>query len=162
MEMNMLNQLKNLTARIGGCSELVDFCLHARKRLLITYYRLTGINADRGWTAKVDDKVLDDFCQNLVDYLSTGHFTAYERFIRELENRDQLAKAKAIYPSLSANTEQIMEIYDTHLENAIGGSNTQELQYALSMVGEALAERFALEDKFIALVLDKDNENPPV
>lgn len=155
----MLNQLENLTARIGGCSELVDFCLHARKQLLITYYHLAGINADRGWTAKVDDKVLDDFCQNLVDYLSTGHFTAYERFIRELESRDQLAKAKAIYPSLSANTEQIMEIYDTHLENAIGGNNTQELQYALSMVGEALAERFALEDKFIALVLDKDNEN---
>ena len=155
----MLNQLENLTARIGGCSELVDFCLHARKQLLITYYQMAGLKPNKELSTTLDEKSLDDFCQNLVDYLSTGHFTAYERFIRELEGSEQLAQATLIYPFLQANTEQIMQIYDTHLENAIGANSYQKLQYALSMVGEALAERFVLEDKFIKLVLEKAAAN---
>ena len=150
----MLNQLENLIARVGGCSELVDFCLHARKQLLVTYYQLVGIKPNKEWSATLDEKILDDFCQNLVDYLSVGHFTAYEQFIRQLEKQEKLSQARLIYPYLRENTEQIMECYDTHLENAITGNNYQELQYALSMIGEALAERFVLEDKFIQLVLD--------
>ena len=151
----MLNQLEVLASRVGGCSDLVDFCLHSRKQLLIAYYQMVGIKPNKDSLSTLDENALDTFCQSLVDYLSTGHFTAYERFIEEMEGTEQLAKAALIYPSLQANTEQIMRVYDTHLENAIDHDNCMEFQQALSEVGEALEARFTLEDKFIQLALEK-------
>jgi len=158
----MLNQLENLTARIGGCSELVDFCLHSRKQLLIAYYQMAGLKPNKESCTALDEKALDTFCQHLVDYLSTGHFIAYGRFIKELEGTTQLAQASLIYPSLRANTDQIMQVYDTHLENAIDADNSIEFQLVLSVVGEVLAERFVLEDKFISLALEKIEENQSI
>lgn len=155
----MLNQLEILTARVGGCSELVDFCLQSRKQLLVAYYQMVGIKPNKESLSTLDENALDNFCQNLVDYLSTGHFTAYERFIKELEGTEQLAVAALIYPSLKANTAQIMQVYDSHLEIAIDHDNYQEFQAALSAVGEALESRFTLEDKFIGLVLERNEEN---
>jgi len=151
----MLNQLEVLTARVGGCSELVDFCLHSRRQLLVTYYQLVGIKPNKESLTALDENALDAFCQNLVDYLSTGHFTVYHRFITELEGTEQLAKATLIYPSLQENTQLIMSIYDSHLETAIDHDNCLEFQQALSAVGEALEARFTLEDKFIQLALEK-------
>ena len=34
----MLNQLENLTERVGGSNELVDRWLHVRKHLLVAHY----------------------------------------------------------------------------------------------------------------------------
>jgi len=155
----MLNQLEVLTARVGGCSELVDFCLRSRKQLLVTYYQMAGIKPNKETLTTLDENALDTFCQHLVDYLSTGHFTVYERFIKELEGTEQLAKASLIYPSLKANTDQIMEIYDSHLETAIDDDNCVEFQRVLSVIGEALEARFTLEDKFIKLALEKNDDN---
>lgn len=39
----MLNQLENLTERVGGSNELVDRWLHVRKHLLVAYYKLVGL-----------------------------------------------------------------------------------------------------------------------
>ncbi|MFA1647252.1 MAG: Rsd/AlgQ family anti-sigma factor, partial [Enterobacteriaceae bacterium] len=64
--------------------------------------------------------------------------------------------ATKIYPQLEANTQQIMDYYDSTLENAIDHDNYLEFQQALSDLGEALEERFTLEDKLIALALDND------
>ena len=36
----MLNQLENLTERVGGSNELVDRWLQVRKHLLVAYYNL--------------------------------------------------------------------------------------------------------------------------
>ncbi|CAX57799.1 Rsd/AlgQ family anti-sigma factor [Erwinia billingiae] len=156
----MLNQLEVLTARVGGCSDLVDFCLRSRRQLLIAYYRLVGIKPNKESLTTLDENALDSFCQGLVDYLSTGHFTVYQRFIQEMEGSEQLAKAALIYPSLQANTEMIMQVYDTHLEKAIDHDNCLEFQNALSTVGEALEARFTLEDRFIQLALEKTADKP--
>ncbi|CCP01362.1 Regulator of sigma D [Erwinia amylovora Ea644] len=152
----MLNQLEVITARFGGCSELVDFCLHARRQLLVAYYQMVGIKPNKESPTTLDENALDAFCQNLVDYLSNGHFTIYERFIKELEGTELLAKAALIYPSLQKNTAQIMQLYDTHFEAAIDHDNDHNFQHALSVVGEALEARFTLEDRFIQLALKKN------
>ena len=57
----MLNQLENLTARVGGCSELVDFCLHARKQLLVAYYQMVGIKPNKESMTTLDENALDTF-----------------------------------------------------------------------------------------------------
>ncbi|EHN8794666.1 MULTISPECIES: Rsd/AlgQ family anti-sigma factor [Enterobacter] len=150
----MLNQLKSLTERVRGSNKLVDRWLHVRKHLLVAYYNLVGIKPGKESFMRLNEKALDDFCQSLVDYLSDGHFNIYERIIREMEGTTPYLAASKLYPLLEANTQQIMDYYDSTLENAIDHDNYLEFQQALSDLGEALEERFTLEDRLIALVLD--------
>lgn len=152
----MLNQLESLTERVRGSNKLVDRWLHVRKHLLVAYYNLVGIKPGKESFMRLNEKALDDFCQSLVDYLSDGHFNIYERIIREMEGTNASLAASKLYPQLEANTQQIMDYYDSTLENAIDHDNYLEFQQALSDLGEALEERFTLEDKLIALVLDND------
>lgn len=150
----MLNQLESLTERVRGSNKLVDRWLHVRKHLLVAYYNLVGIKPGKESFMRLNKKALDDFCQSLVDYLSDGHFNIYERIIREMEGTTPYLAASKLYPLLEANTQQIMDYYDSTLENAIDHDNYLEFQQALSDLGEALEERFTLEDRLIALVLD--------
>ena len=150
----MLNQLESLTERVRGGNKLVDRWLHVRKHLLVAYYNLVGIKPGKESFMRLNEKALDDFCQSLVDYLSDGHFNIYERIIREMEGTTPYLAASKLYPLLEANTQQIMDYYDSTLENAIDHDNYLEFQQALSDLGEALEERFTLEDRLIALVLD--------
>ena len=152
----MLNQLESLTERVRGSNKLVDRWLHVRKHLLVAYYNLVGIKPGKESFMRLNEKALDDFCQSLVDYLSDGHFNIYERIIREMEGTTPYLAASKLYPLLEANTQQIMDYYDSTLENAIDHDNYLEFQQALSDLGEALEERFTLEDKLIALALDND------
>lgn len=151
----MLNQLESLTERVRGSNKLVDRWLHVRKHLLVAYYNLVGIKPGKESFMRLNEKALDDFCQSLVDYLSDGHFNIYERIIREMEGTTPYLAASKLYPLLEANTQQIMDYYDSTLENAIDHDNYLEFQQALSDLGEALEERFTLEDKLIALALDR-------
>ena len=152
----MLNQLESLTERVGGSNNLVDRWLHDRKHLLVAYYNLVGIKPGKESFMRLNEKALDDFCQSLVDYLSDGHFNIYERIIREMEGTNPYLAASKLCSLLEANTQRIMEYYDSTLENAIDHDNYLEFQQALSDLGEALEERFTLEDKLIVLVLDND------
>jgi len=156
MESNMLNQLENLTERVGGSNKLVDRWLHVRKHLLVAYYNLVGLKPGKESWMRLNEKALDDFCQSLVDYLSDGHFNIYERIIREMEGTPPYLAASKLYPLLETNTQLIMDYYDSSLENAIDHDNYLEFQQALSGLGEALEERFTLEDKLIALALDNN------
>ena len=151
------NQLDNLTERVRGSNKLVDRWLHVRKHLLVAYYNLVGIKFVKKIVHEAKrkkKKALDDFCQSLVDYLSAGHFSIYERILHKLEGNGQLARAAKIWPQLEANTQQIMDYYDSSLETAIDHDNYLEFQQVLSDIGEALEARFVLEDKLILLVLD--------
>ena len=60
----MLNQLDVLTERVGGSNELVDFWLNARRQLLVAYYQVVGIKPNKESLTALDEKALDDFCQN--------------------------------------------------------------------------------------------------
>ena len=155
----MLNQLENLTERVGGNNKLVDRWLLVRKHLLVAYYNLVGLKPGKESFMRLNEKALDDFCQSLVDYLSSGHFNIYERIIGEMEGSTPLLAATKIYPQLEANTKQMMDYYDTCLENAIDHDNYLEFQQALSDIGESLEARFALEDKLLALVVAHDQKD---
>lgn len=150
----MLNQLESLTERVGGSNNLVDHWLQARKHLLVAYYNLVGIKPGKGSYMLLNEKALDDFCQGLVDYLSSGHFSIYERIVGEMKGSNLQISATKLYPLLEENTQKIMDLYDSSLENAIDHDNCMEFQLALSDISEALEARFTLEDRLIALAFD--------
>lgn len=150
----MLNQLESLTERVKGHHRLVDRWLNIRKHLLVAYYNLVGLKPGKESFMRLNEKALDDFCQRLVDYLSAGHFSIYERIIHKMEGDSPLLSATKIWPQLDANTQLIMDFYDSTLENAIDQDNCYEFQQALSDIGEALEARFRLEDKLIMLAFE--------
>lgn len=161
----MLNRLERLTQRVGGSNELVDQWLHARKELLVSYCTLVGLKPNKEKHTPLNEKALDNFCHNLVDYLSAGHFHLYQRVIDEVEGANSPIKLQAakIYPALELNTEAIMAFHDSYTENDIDDDNAFAFHYALSDVGEALDARFKLEDQLITLAFDRSNheEKPP-
>ncbi|AIA69253.1 regulator of sigma D [Pectobacterium atrosepticum SCRI1043] len=152
----MLNQLQSLTEYVGGNNALIDQWLQARKQLLVAYYHLVGIKPNKEALSLLDEEALDNFCQNLVDYLSTGHFHLYEKMLHEAATHSEqvLALSTQLDFALQNNTQQIMTFYDSHLAAAIDHDNCIEFQQALSSVGEALEERFTLEDNMIKQVYD--------
>ncbi|MDX5630902.1 MULTISPECIES: sigma D regulator [unclassified Brenneria] len=152
----MLNQLQSLTELVGGNNALIDQWLQARKQLLIAYYHLVGIKPNKDAYSRLDEKALDNFHQYLVDYLSAGHFHAYERVLQEAAtlSEQKLSQSEKIDFALQNNTQQIMDCYDSHLATSIDHDNCMAFQQALSAIGETLEERFTLEDKMIRLVCD--------
>lgn len=145
----MLNQLENLTERVGGSNELVDHWLHARKQLLVAYYHLVGIKPNKESHTALDEKALDAFCQGLVDYLSAGHFSIYNHIMGKLKAENIPPDTTHIHSGLETNTQKIMALYDSHLENAIDSDDAVELQQVLSTLGEYLEARFTLEDRLL-------------
>ncbi|MGL9722629.1 sigma D regulator [Sodalis sp. (in: enterobacteria)] len=145
----MLNQLENLAKCVAGNNEFIDQWLQARKGLLVAYYHLIGLKPNKEKHTPLDEEALDAFCHQLVDYLSAGHFHVYDRIVPEGETTSAL-----IYSALQENMQQIMALYDNHLESAIDHDNYLAFQEALSGVGEALANRFILEDKLIQQALE--------
>ncbi len=59
----MLNQLENLTERVGGSNELVDRWLHVRKHLLVAYYKLVGLKPGKESFMRLNEKALDSFAK---------------------------------------------------------------------------------------------------
>jgi regulator of sigma D len=135
---------ESLTERVRGSNKLVDRWLHVRKHLLVAYYNLVGIKPGKESFMRLNEKALDDFCQSLVDYLSDGHFNIYERIIREMEGTTPYLAASKLYPLLEANTQQIMDYYDSTLENAIDHDNYLEFQQALP----TLAKRWKSDSRW--------------
>lgn len=156
----MLNRLERLTQRVGGSNEFIDQWLHARKELLVSYCTLVGLKPNKEKHTPLNEKALDNFCHNLVDYLSAGHFHLYQRIIDEVAGINSPKKliASKIYPALELNTEAIMAFHDSYTENDIDDENAFAFHYALSDIGEALDARFQLEDQLIILAFEPDED----
>lgn len=159
----MLNRLESLTQRVGGSNELVDQWLQARKQLLVAYCSLVGIKPNKEKHTPLNEKALENFCHNLVDYLSAGHFHIYDKIIKQVEGSasPKMALATKFYPKLQANTEAVMAFHDRYTEVVIDQDVCEELNQALSDIGEALASRFALEDQLIQLAAETWQQGQP-
>lgn len=147
----MLNQLESLTQRVGGNNQLVDQWLQAREQLLVAYYSLVGIKPSKGKPTPLNEKALENFYHNLLDYLSAGHFHVYAKIIKQVEGSasPKMALTTKFYPKLEANTEAIMAFHDRYSGVELDQDLCLEFNQALSDIGETLASRFALEDQLI-------------
>ncbi|AJJ10649.1 regulator of sigma D [Yersinia rohdei] len=147
----MLNRLENLTQRVGGSNELIDQWLHARKELLVSYCAVIGIKPQKEKHTPLNGKALENFCHNLVDYLSSGHFQIYDRIIKQVEGASspKMTLTTKFYPALQNNTQTIMAFHDSYTNIEIDDDNCTEFQQALSDIGESLDARFKLEDQLI-------------
>ena len=145
----MLEGCKNARERWGGVHKLIDNWLTARQELIVQYCNLLAskpLAADYALGQQVQD-----FCQSMMDYCSTGHFEIYEQLIREAKEFDDggLELARQLVPQLDALTGRCVDFNDTYDERC-GFEQLAQLPAALSAIGEVLEDRFELEDQLIA------------
>jgi regulator of sigma D len=134
-----------------------------RNTVLSQYYNLAS-QADE-IESKYDLIVdqLQEFCQELVDYLATGHFEIYRRLEEGEERRDDMiGLAGEIYTAITNTTQAAIDFNDMYdLSEGIDTMMMDELPRHLSTLGVQLATRIELEDKFIDTLLSKHNPDKP-
>ena len=146
----MLEKCRNAQERWGGVSEIIDNWLEERQQLISLFVALPQQNVHEGLTERIQE-----FCQVMMDYISSGHFEVYEQLLKEGSefNDGSLEKAQELFPRIQTSTDAALDFNDDY--SAFDGQTLQdirELSTQLSTLGEALEERFALEDAMIEIL----------
>lgn len=138
--------------RRTGSQELVQKLISERTEMLVLYCRLAGLDTkgERRHTPAV--KLLQEFCEVMVDYLAAGHFSLYERIVNGNERRLPFFKlAGQLYPRIAETTQAALDFNDKY-----DGKNGLELSMSfdddLSQLGELLANRIEMEDRLLKVV----------
>jgi len=134
--------------RRRGSRDLVEKLISERTEMLATFCRLAGIEP---YTAnKPVQKLLQEFCQILVDYVAAGHFALYERIVAGTERRRGLSElAVEIYPRIATSTDNALDFNDKY-DCGDHCTALESLGADLSRLGEELAVRIELEDRLLA------------
>ena len=130
--------------------------INERNEVLSLYCNLAGCDGSEAMkTENIEPQILQEFCQILIDYIATGHFELYRRITEGEEKRkDMISLADTIYPRIQQTTQIAVDFNDMY----DGGNDYTDilkstLQDNLSKLGEELATRIELEDKFIYTLL---------
>ena len=129
--------------------------IEERNSVLTHFYKL----AQQAKTSDNDQRstleMLEEFCQELVDYMATGHFEIYRRIEEGNERRDDIIKlADQIMPRINDTTQIAVAFNDIYDDTENISENTyKQLPNYLAKLGEELATRIDLEDQFINTLL---------
>ncbi|MDP0589412.1 MAG: sigma D regulator [Candidatus Endonucleobacter bathymodioli] len=152
----MLEDCRAAKERWGGVSKIIDRWLSERQDMIVLYCSINGVEQLGSDKRSLIIK-LKEFCQIMVDYVSVGHFEIYEQLNQEGFEFDDggIEIAQALYPQIESNTHECLDFNDRcELISSVKG-----LQEALSALGEALEERFILEDKLIETLHESHRES---
>jgi regulator of sigma D len=125
-----------------------------RTEMFALYWRLAGLNTSTGeHRHEPVQKLLQEFCQILVDYIAAGHFSLYERIVNGTERRREVATlASELYPRIAETTQLALDFNDKY-DCGENGVVPDSFQKDLSRLGEELAVRIELEDKLISRLI---------
>jgi len=129
--------------------------IEERNSVLSQYYSLAKITEDPATDLHNTAEVLEEFCQELVDYMAIGHFEIYRRIEDGSERRDEIVKlAEQIMPRINDTTQVAIAFNDLYDDTSnINEDAFDQLPNYLAKLGEELATRIDLEDKFINTLL---------
>ncbi|OUS25523.1 anti-RNA polymerase sigma 70 factor ['Osedax' symbiont bacterium Rs2_46_30_T18] len=152
----MLEKCKGAQERWGGVSEIIDAWLDGRQVLISHFVSLPSQSITHGL-----NEHLNLFCGLLMDYLSSGHFEIYEQLLREGSDFDDgsLEEAQKLFPMIQSSTDRALDFNDKF--SSMSDPCVQEIrEFAeqLSQLGEALENRFTLEDRMIELLHSTHSE----
>lgn len=138
--------------RRAGSRELVQKLISERTEMLALYCRLAGLDTKSERRHAPAVKLLQEFCEVMVDYLAAGHFSLYERIVNGSERRLPFARlADQLYPRIAEITQAALDFNDKY-----DGKNGLELSMSfdddLSHLGESLASRIEMEDQLLKVL----------
>ena len=136
---------KRETALWRQVDKSIDLWLNNRQQLLVLLYRLLKVHPFVDEHLETDHDSLQTFCQNLIDYVSAGHFEIFEKIAEASEYSDNSGLDRDLLVSILRTTVTAMD-FSSKYEKVV---DTQDLKQDLSKLGEALARRMDLEDELI-------------
>ena len=126
-----------------------------RNNVLSQYYNLASHADQNPGDNEETLELLQEFCQDLVDYLATGHFEIYRRIEEKQERRSEIVQlADQVFNRIAETTAVAVtfnDLYDTSAN--FNPDVLEQLPDQLSKLGEELATRIDLEDRFINTLL---------
>lgn len=138
---------QNVAERRHLTNKLISELLEERRDVWHIYSEIAGMKPFL--EQQPVEIVVQKFCQILIDYISLGHFGVYQRLLDGSERRRKVLRiAEEIYPQIAQTTDAAVAFNDSY-ENLDGQTLRRNLINDLSMLGEALATRFELEDRLI-------------
>jgi regulator of sigma D len=154
----MYTRLQTARQQWGGTSTAIDNWLEERQQLIVSYCKLAALppfDTQQDNQLPSQDAILS-FCQLLMDYLSAGHFEVYDQIVSQcqINGSDSKSLAESLYPKISASTDLALEFNDKYAD-AETGNNFAGFDADLSTLGQALEERFGLEDELIQTLHNK-------
>ena len=133
--------------------------IEERNTVLSQYYNLAKLSEEDSDVSNTLEMV-EEFCQELVDYMATGHFEIYRRIEEGNERRDEITQlADRIMPRINDTTQVAIafnDVYDSTTN--IDKDAVEQLPNYLAKLGEELATRIDLEDQFIDILLTASNK----
>lgn len=129
--------------------------IEERNSVLSQYYSLAKLTESPDNDLDHTAELLQEFCQELVDYMATGHFEIYRRIEDGNERRDEiLTLAEKIMPRINNTTEVAIAFNDLYDDTSnINSDAFSQLPNYLAKLGEELATRIDLEDQLINTLL---------
>lgn len=154
----MLKKLKRTQEQWGGSSELIDHWLDTRQTLIVEYCKLAALqpcSAKTNVTELPSPKELQLFCQQLVDYISEGHFKIYDMVMDKwrstgFEATDEINQT---YGKIVLTTEPLLNFTDKYAAVS-DEDDLDDFDSGLSLIGEIIEARFEVEDYLIQLIAD--------
>lgn len=134
--------------------------IEERNSVLSQYYNLARITEDPETDLHNTADILEEFCQELVDYMATGHFEIYRRIEDGNERRDEIIKlAEKIMPRINDTTQVAIAFNDLYDDTSnLNDEAFEQLPNYLAKLGQELATRIDLEDRFINTLLVSSNK----
>ncbi|QIZ78562.1 sigma D regulator [Ferrimonas lipolytica] len=147
----MLTKLEKAIDTWGGSSKIVDQWLDNRRQLLINYCQLAGLPPYSNDTGTLPEEAhIKHFCGLLMDYVSAGHFEVYDQVASACEKSGEKSRqlAKELLPKINLSTDLALDFNDQYT-NGIDDEQMLRLDQDLSKLGQAMEERFELEDRLL-------------
>ena len=147
----MLKKSEEARQRWGGAHDSIDQWLTERQDLLVNYFKLAALPPYEGVRNGLPDVTdIRDFCGQLVDYVSSGHFEIYEQLMKQArENKQPLeALLEQVFPLISDITEIALDFNDNYGE-IDSNNHLNQFDRDLSALGEAIELRMEFEDQLL-------------
>jgi regulator of sigma D len=133
---------------IAPTERLIKKWLHDRQAFIVSLHQLCSL---RPFNETNDlamlSALMQDFCEKLVDYISYGHFTIYEKLIAitELSHHPMAHVPQHLLDSLLQTTHTALDFNDSCQREF----DLIQLDNKLSHLAEHIAQRLEWEDKLI-------------
>ncbi|NLS14849.1 sigma D regulator [Vibrio sp. SM6] len=155
----MLRKFQQTQEQWGGSSEVIDHWLETRQLLIVEYCHLAALqpSSNKPTVIELPTPVqLQQFCQHLVDYISTGHFKIYDMVMDKwratgFEATDDINQT---YAKIVLTTEPLLSFTDRYADIPDEDDPLDNFEQDLSLAGEMLEIRFEVEDQLIQLIAD--------
>ncbi|MDV6316798.1 sigma D regulator [Idiomarina sp. HP20-50] len=147
----MLSRNEQAKKRWGGAHKSIDLWLSERQDLLINYFKLAALPPYESVRQGLPDVVdIRNFCGELVDYVSSGHFEIYDQIVREAASQGNSVDGLAdeLFPLISDTTEIALDFNDKYGDIS-STDHCETFDRDLSALGEALELRMEFEDKLL-------------